>query len=80
MKKDMTAKLKNLNPGPRAAESSVGSTFRGAANPLDKRSTRKWTQNMDEDVYQALRKKAFEEETDMSSLVNQFLREALLDN
>lgn len=59
-----------------SGQASVEGTFK---KPVDvpKRQTKKWTFNMDADIYQSLRKEAFDKETDMTSLVNAYLRKAM---
>ena len=59
-----------------ASHTSVESTFKKAAD-VSKRQTKKWTFNMDADIYRKLRQEAFEKETDMTSLVNAYLRKAI---
>ena len=59
-----------------ASHASVESTFKKAAD-VSKRQTKKWTFNMDADIYRSLRQEAFEKETDMTSLVNAYLRKAI---
>lgn len=43
-------------------------------------TTRKFTFNIDEDAYQQLRKQAFEEERDMTSIINEVLQKAFSEN
>lgn len=40
-------------------------------------TTRKFTFNIEEETYQQLRKQAFEQETDMTSIINEALRKSL---
>ncbi|MBF0809332.1 hypothetical protein E4U03_12055 [Rothia nasimurium] len=40
-------------------------------------ATRKFTFNIDEEVYQQLRKQAFEQERDMTAIINETLSKAL---
>lgn len=47
-------------------------TFRKAPT-----TTRKFTFNLDESIYQQLRKQAFEQERDMTAIINETLRKAL---
>lgn len=55
---------------------SVENTFKSSKD-VTKKDTRKFTFNLDADIYQKLRREAFEKETDMTSLVNSYLRQAL---
>lgn len=55
---------------------SVENTFKSSKD-VTKKDTRKFTFNLDADLYQKLRREAFEKETDMTSLVNSYLRQAL---
>lgn len=59
-----------------ASKTSVESTFKKAVD-VPRKETKKWTFNMDADIYQSLRKEAFDKETDMTSLVNAYLRQAI---
>lgn len=56
--------------------SSVEDTFKSSKD-VSKRETKKFTFNLDADLYQKLRREAFEKETDMTSLVNSYLRQSL---
>lgn len=62
-----TAKKDNSGGGPARTES----VFR---KPV---STRKFTFNIDESVYQQLRKQAFEQERDMTAIINEILERDL---
>lgn len=55
---------------------SVENTFKSSKD-VTKKDTRKFTFNLDADLYQKLRREAFEKETDMTSLMNSYLRQAL---
>lgn len=55
---------------------SVGNILKSSQD-VTKKETRKFTFNLDADLYQKLRREAFEKETDMTSLVNSYLRQAL---
>lgn len=55
---------------------SVENTFKSSKD-VTKKDTRKFTFNLDADLYQKLRREAFEKETDMTSLVNSYLRQSL---
>ena len=55
---------------------SVENTFKSSQD-VTKKETRKFTFNLDAGLYQKLRREAFEKETDMTSLVNSYLRQAL---
>lgn len=55
---------------------SVENTFKSSKD-VAKKDTRKFTFNLDAGLYQKLRREAFEKETDMTSLVNSYLRQAL---
>lgn len=55
---------------------SVENTFKSSKD-VSKKETKKFTFNLDADLYQKLRREAFEKETDMTSLVNSYLRQAL---
>lgn len=74
----MTDLAKKLAAATTKKESSGGgvarteSTFR--KTPA---ATRKFTFNIDEEVYQQLRKQAFEQERDMTAIINETLRKAL---
>lgn len=79
MNKNMSEKLKQAQKNREAqgtGQASVEGTFK---KPVDvpKRQTKKWTFNMDADIYQSLRKEAFDKETDMTSLVNAYLRQSI---
>lgn len=75
----MSEKLKQAqkNRGTQGVvQTSVETTFKKAAD-VPKKQTKKWTFNMDADIYRNLRQEAFEKETDMTSLVNSYLRQAM---
>ncbi|QOW64762.1 hypothetical protein [Rothia terrae] len=55
---------------------SVENTFKSSKD-VSKKETKKFTFNLDADLYQKLRREAFEKETDMTSLMNSYLRQAL---
>lgn len=79
MTQDMSERLKQAQKkkdAQSASKTSVESTFKKAAD-VSKRQTKKWTFNMDADIYRNLRQEAFEKETDMTSLVNAYLRKAM---
>lgn len=68
-KKLATATVKKGSSGGGAARTE--SVFRKPA------STRKFTFNIDEGVYQQLRKQAFEQERDMTAIINEILEKNL---
>lgn len=79
MPKDMAERFKKLQEKketPVSSQSSVEETFKKSAD-VPKRQTKKWTFNMDADIYQKLRQEAFDKETDMTSLVNAYLRQVI---
>ena len=79
MTQNMSERLKQAQKNKdaqNASKSSVESTFKKVAD-VSKRQTKKWTFNMDADIYRNLRQEAFEKETDMTSLVNAYLRKAM---
>jgi len=79
MNQNMSEKLKQAQKNRKsqdAAQTSVETTFKQTAD-VPKKQTKKWTFNMDADIYQRLRQEAFEKETDMTSLVNSYLRQAM---
>ena len=63
-----TTKKDNSGGGPARTET----TFRKAPS-----ATRKFTFNIDENVYQQLRKQAFEQERDMTAIINEILERDL---
>ncbi|WP_237236697.1 hypothetical protein [Rothia nasimurium] len=70
-KKLATATAKKESNGGGAARTE--SAFRKPAS-----TTRKFTFNIDEGIYQQLRKQAFEQERDMTSIINEILEKNLL--
>ena len=79
MPKDMAERFKKLQEKketPANLQSSVEETFKNSAD-VPKKQTKKWTFNMDAGIYRKLRQEAFDKETDMTSLVNAYLRQAI---
>lgn len=59
-----------------ASKASVETTFK-TVDDVPKKETRKFTFNIDLELYQKLRREAFEAETDMTSLINSYLKKAM---
>lgn len=78
MKSNMGERLKAAQAKKKQEQNamSVENTFKSSKD-VTKKDTRKFTFNLDADLYQKLRREAFEKETDMTSLVNSYLRQTL---
>ncbi len=78
MNTNMGERLKAAQEKKKQAQNaaSVEDTFKNSKD-VSKRETKKFTFNLDADLYQKLRREAFEKETDMTSLMNSYLRQAL---
>lgn len=73
----MTDLAKKLATATAKKESSEGGAARTESVFRKPASTRKFTFNIDEDVYQQLRRQAFEQERDMTAIINETLHKAL---
>lgn len=69
----MTDLSKKLATATAKKESSWGGAARTESVFRKPTSTRKFTFNIDESVYQQLRKHAFEQERDMTAIINEIL-------